>query len=64
MNVKLIDNFKEAWKFSSVRLASILPFLSELYNHWPEIEGYVPTEWVSVISVVLILARVTVISRA
>lgn len=60
--MKLIDNWKEAWKFNSVQTAVLIAALSGLYAAFPVFAQAIPS-WVyalsmMTLSVALIILRV------
>lgn len=60
MKKKLIDDWREAWRFLSVQLAGLLALLSLAYDYLPAIQQHVGPlsgTWVAVASAVIIVAR-------
>lgn len=55
--VKLIPDWKEAWKFFSVQLAFVMLFLDILQSNMPELQPFLPDKWVSCISLAIIVTR-------
>lgn len=60
--MKLIDNWKKAWTFSSVQVAALLSILALLQTSLPELQAMIEPQMYAVINLVLgvmvILARV------
>lgn len=55
---KLIDNWRDAWRFTSVRLAALLALLDVAFDYLPAMQSYLPPHWVQVLAALIILARV------
>lgn len=53
----LIDDWKVAYKFLSLQLATLLVLLEGAYEFLPEIKGYFPDHWQGYIAGSIILAR-------
>lgn len=58
MKVKLIDDWKDSWKFLSVQLAAALALLDTAYEYLPAVQTYLPEGWVKWIALAVIVARV------
>lgn len=58
MKVKLIDNWKDSWKFLSVQLAAALALLDTAYEYLPAVQTYLPEGWVKWIALAIIVGRV------
>jgi len=58
MKVKLIDDWKDSWKFLSVQLAAALALLDTAYEYLPAVQTYLPKGWVKWIALAIIVARV------
>jgi len=40
--MKLIDDWKQAWKFISVQLAALTVVAQQLYTQFPQFQAYIP----------------------
>ena len=58
MKVKLIEDWKQSWKFLSVQLAAALALLDVAYEYLPAVQTYLPEGWVKWIALTIIVARV------
>lgn len=58
MKVELIDDWKDSWKFLSVRLAAALALLDTAYEYLPAIQTYLPEGWVKWLALAIIVGRV------
>lgn len=58
MKLKLIDNWKSAWKYVTVQLAAVLFFLPELLPYMPELAQYLPTDWYRWLGMAILVARI------
>lgn len=58
MKVKLIDDWKDSWKFLSVQLATALALLDTAYEYLPAVQTYLPEGWVKWIALAIIVGRV------
>lgn len=58
MKVKLIEDWKQSWKFLSVQLAAALALLDVAYDYLPAVQSYLPEGWVKWIALTIIVARV------
>lgn len=58
MKVKLIDDWKDSWKFLSVQLAAALALLDTAYEYLPAVQTYLPEGWVKWIAPAIIVGRV------
>ncbi|MHC3067923.1 DUF7940 domain-containing protein [Klebsiella pneumoniae] len=58
MKVKLIDDWKDSWKFLSVQLAAALALLDTAYEYLPAVQTYLPEGWVKWIALAIIVGRV------
>lgn len=58
MKVKLIDDWKDSWKFLSVQLAAALALLDTAYEYLPAVQTYLPEGWVKWIALAIIIGRV------
>lgn len=58
MRVKLIEDWKQSWKFLSVQLAAALALLDVAYEYLPAVQSYLPEGWVKWIALAIIVARI------
>lgn len=58
MKPRLIENWREAYKFLSVQLAALLAALSLAYDYLPAVQQYLPQGWVKWLALAIIVARV------
>lgn len=58
MKVKLIDDWKDSWKFLSIQLAAALALLDTAYEYLPAVQSYLPEGWVKWIALAIIVGRV------
>lgn len=58
MKVKLIDDWKDSWKFLSVQLAAALALLDTAYEYLPAVQTYLPEGWVKWLALAIIVGRV------
>lgn len=58
-----IKDWKTSYKYFTVQLAVGLAFLSELYNYLPLLQEYLPHNYVTIISLAIVIARVISQSR-
>lgn len=58
MKVKLIDDWKDSWKFLSVQLAAALALLDTAYEYLPAVQTYLPEGWVKWIALAIIVGRI------
>ena len=58
MKVKLIEDWKQSWKFLSVQLAAAQALLDVAYEYLPAVQSYLPEGWVKWIALTIIVARV------
>jgi hypothetical protein len=58
MKVKLIEDWKQSWKFLSVQLAAALALLDVAYEYLPAVQTYLPEGWVKWVALTIIVARV------
>lgn len=54
----LIENWKSAYKYLTVQLATGLLLLSQAYEYLPMLKDYVPQNYVSFIALSIIVARI------
>lgn len=58
MKAKLIEDWKQSWKFLSVQLAAALALLDVAYEYLPAVQSYLPEGWVKWMALAIIVARV------
>lgn len=58
MKIKLIDNWRSAWRYLSFQLAALLTILSALEPFLPQISTYLPEYWQVVLGGAVLVARV------
>lgn len=58
MKVKLVDDWKDSWKFLSVQLAAALALLDTAYEYLPAAQTYLPEGWVKWLALAIIVGRV------
>lgn len=58
LKLKLIDNWRDAWRFASVWLAALLALLDVAFDYLPAMQTYLPANWVQVLAALIILARI------
>ena len=56
--MKLIDNWKEAWQFASVKIALAVAALPLLEPYLPELQPHLSPAMYSGLAIAIILARV------
>jgi hypothetical protein len=54
----LIKDWKKSYKYLTVQLALGLVALSELYNYLPILQEHLPHNYVAIISILIVVARV------
>ena len=58
MKAKLIEDWKQSWKFLSVQLAVALALLDTAYEYLPAIQSYLPVGWVKWMALAIIVGRI------
>lgn len=58
MKGRLIEDWKQAWKFLSVQLAVALALLDTAYDHLLMAQLYLPDDWVKWMALSIITARI------
>lgn len=58
MKAKLIEDWKQSWKFLSVQLAAALALLDVAYEYLPAVQSYLPEGWVKWMALSIIMARI------
>ena len=56
--MKLIDNWKRAYKYLSVQATALLALVATAYEYLPAVREYLPEGWVKYAALVIIVARV------
>ena len=54
----LIENWKKAYKYTTVQLAALLAMLSQAYEYLPFAKEYIPQNYVALIALAIIVARI------
>jgi hypothetical protein len=55
--MKLIPEWKQAYKYLSIQLATLLAIISAAYEYMPMLQSYLPDGWVKWFALVIIVAR-------
>lgn len=58
MNLRLIENWRDAHKFLSVQIAAALALISAAYDYLPAMQQFLPPGWVKWAAAAIIVARV------
>lgn len=58
MKLRLVPDWRHAWRFLSVQLAAVIALLATAYDYLPAIRDYVPEGWVKWAALLIIAARV------
>lgn len=56
--IRLIDNWRDCWRFTSVQIAALLAVLDAGYEYMPVLKQYLPPQWVTVMALAIIAARI------
>ncbi|MBP6708412.1 MAG: hypothetical protein KA223_04585 [Candidatus Accumulibacter sp.] len=56
--MKLIPDWRDAWRFVSVQLAAAIALLAAAYDYLPAIRAYVPEGWVKWAALAIIAGRI------
>jgi hypothetical protein len=56
--MKLVPDWRDAWRFLSVQLAAAIALLAAAYDYLPVIRDYVPEGWVKWAALLVIAGRV------
>lgn len=55
--MKLIENWRSAWRMLSVRVAALLALVAAAYDYLPALQTYLPEGWVKYAALLVIAAR-------
>ncbi len=58
MKLRLVPDWRHAWRFLSVQLAAVIALLATAYDYLPAFRDYVPEGWVKWAALLIIAARV------
>jgi predicted ABC-type exoprotein transport system permease subunit len=58
MKIKLIENWKQCYKFLTVQLSVILGLIAAAYEYIPMMKDYLPEGWVKYAFIAVIVARI------
>ena len=56
--MKLIPDWRQAWRYLSIQLAAATALLAAAYDYLPAVRDYLPEGWVKWAAIVIIAARV------
>ena len=56
--MKLIPEWRDAWRFLSVQFAATIALLATAYDYLPAIRDYLPEGWVKWAALLIIAGRV------
>lgn len=56
--MKLIPDWRDAWRFLSIQLAAAIAVLAAAYDYLPVIRDYVPEGWVKWAALLVIAGRI------
>lgn len=56
--MKLIEDWKTAYRYLTVQLAALLTLLAGLYEYFPQAREYLDPAWIKYVGPVLLIARV------
>lgn len=56
--MKLVENWRSAWRMLSVQAAALLGIVAAAYEYLPALQTYLPDGWVKYAALLVILARV------
>jgi len=56
--MKLIEDWKQAWKFFSVQIAAVISLMGFAYDYLPAMQQYLPEGWVKWAALAIIAGRV------
>lgn len=58
MKIKLIENWKQCYKFLTVQAAILVSLVATAYEYIPAFQQYLPDGWFKYFALVIIAARV------
>lgn len=58
MKIKLIDDWKQCYKFLTVQLSAIFAALAVAYEYIPSIQQYFPDGWFKYAAAIIIVGRI------
>lgn len=58
MKLKIIENWRKAWRMLSVQFAALLFLLDTAAEHWPHYVQWLPDGWVKWGALLILVARV------
>jgi len=58
MKVKLIENWKQCYKFLSVQSAALIALIATAYEYIPQFQQYLPEGWFKYSVLIILVARV------
>ncbi len=58
MKLKLIENWKQCYKFLTVQAAILVSLVATAYEYIPAFQQYLPDGWFKYFALVIIIARV------
>jgi hypothetical protein len=56
--MKLIEEWRKAYKYMTVQLATVLVLVSTAYDYLPAVQTYLPEGWVKWVAIAIIIARI------
>lgn len=56
--IKLIDNWKQCYKFLTVQLSALLAMVAAGYEYLPMMKEYLPDGWVKYAFIAIIIVRI------
>lgn len=56
--MKLIENWKRAYRYLSVQATALLALVAMAYEYLPAVRDYLPEGWVKYAALVVIVARI------
>lgn len=57
MKLKLIENWRAAWRMLSVQMAALLAAVAVAYDYLPMLQQYLPADWMKWGALIVIAAR-------
>ena len=58
MKAKLIEDWRQSWKFLSIQIAGVVALLDVAYEYLPAVQSYLPAGWVKWAALAIIVGRV------